>query len=232
MELLEQLLTLEQYKNKIEIVIVDGGSNDGTLKYLQKQTYCNNWVSEKDKGIYDAMNKGINMSNGKYLWFLNSGDFAYNQSSIDKVLECIDNNADAIYGETMLVDEHFKEIGLRSIKTTRKLPETLNWKSFQYGMNVGHQSFIIKKSLTTNYNTEYKHVADIDWMIQCLKKCKATINTHQVISCFTLDGHSTKYRNESNKERYLVLKKHYGFIPNFFNHVYIFIRSLLNSSKI
>lgn len=232
MELMEQLLKTEYYQNKIEIVIVDGGSNDGTLDYLKNQTFCINWVSEKDKGIYDAMNKGIDMSTGKYLWFLNSGDFAYSQSSIDLILENCSKNIDAIYGETMLVDENFKEIGLRSDKTTRKLPKTLNWKSFKFGMNVGHQSFIINRNHALKYNLEYKHVADIDWMISCLKQCKTTVNIQQIISCFTLDGHSTRYRKESNKERYLVLKKHYGFIPNLFNHLFIIIRSIINSTKI
>lgn len=232
MELLEQLLINDLYKSKLEIVIVDGGSNDGTLDYLKNQTFCTNWVSEKDKGIYDAMNKGIEMSNGEYLWFLNSGDYAYNQKSIDLILENIDKKADAIYGETMLVDEKYNEIGVRSIKTTRKLPSTLNWKSFKFGMNVGHQSFVVKKNISSKYNTEYKHVSDIDWMINCLKKCNNIVNLNHIVSCFTLDGHSTKYRKASNKERYEVLKKHYGFFPNILHHLVIVLRSFLQPAKI
>jgi len=215
------------FKNDIEIVIVDGGSNDETPNYLKHQTLTSNWVSEPDKGIYDAMNKGLKMATGKYVWFLNSGDYAYNSYSVESVLSNLEKNPDVIYGETMLVKVDGSEIGTRSTQTTRKLPTHLDWKSFKMGMSVGHQAFIIKRELAQMYNTAYTHVADIDWIIENLKQSKTIINTNITIACFTVDGHSTKHRKASNRERFKVLQKHYGVLQNLWNHCKIWARRLL-----
>src|SRR5574343_826155 len=64
------------FNGEIELVVVDGNSKDGTKEFLATQSICQNWVSEPDKGIYNAMNKGLKMAKGDYVWFLNSGDFA------------------------------------------------------------------------------------------------------------------------------------------------------------
>ncbi len=215
------------YSDSIEIVIVDGGSKDETPNYLKHQTISTNWVSEPDKGIYDAMNKGLNMATGNYVWFLNSGDYAYSTESLEKILQTLQTNCDALYGETMLVDTNGKEIGTRSAQTTRQLPAKLNWKSFKMGMNVGHQAFIIKRELAKKYDTNYKHVADIDWIIGSLKQCRTIINIQSIMVCFTLDGHSTKHRKASNIERFKVLQKHYGRVQNLWNHCKIWVRRLL-----
>lgn len=225
---LSKTLSLFQTQNlhsEIELVIVDGGSKDETPAFLKNQTFTKNWVSEPDKGIYDAMNKGLKMANGEYVWFLNAGDYAFSQESIDIVLNSLKLSPDAVYGETMLVDENGKAIGTRSEQTTRKLPKNLTWTSFKLGMNVGHQAFIIKKSLALPYNTQWKHVADIDWMIRCLKHCRKVINLNTIIVNFTIDGHSTIHRKASNRERYKVLKLHYGWLTNIWNHLLISLRS-------
>lgn len=209
---------------RVEIVIVDGGSKDETPDFLKTQTLTANWVSEKDKGIYDAMNKGLSMATGDYVWFLNSGDYAPNASVIHLILNNIEKKPDALYGETLLVNENGELIGSRSEQTTRTMPPLLNWRSFSRGMTVGHQAFIIRRSLALPYDLQYKHVADIDWMIRCLKQCDTVVNLIQPIVCFTLDGHSTKHRKASNRERYRVLKKHYGFFNNLMSHLLIVIR--------
>ncbi|MDI1235713.1 MAG: glycosyltransferase [bacterium] len=222
------LFQSHNFQSEIELVIVDGGSKDETRDFLKNQDLTDNWVSEPDKGIYDAMNKGLKMANGAYVWFLNAGDYAFGIESIKLVLDSLAMAPDAIYGETMLVDSLGIEIGTRSEQTTRKLPEILTWTSFKQGMNVGHQAFIIKKSLALPYDTQWKHVADIDWMIRCLKNCKKVINLNSIIVNFTLDGHSTIHRKESNIERYRVLKSHYGIVSNIWNHFLIGLRHFLN----
>lgn len=214
------------FQTDIEIVIVDGGSNDETLDFLKNQTLTDNWVSEPDKGIYDAMNKGLNMANGEFVWFLNAGDYAFSKESILLVLEGLKTGPDAVYGETMLVDSQGNAIGTRSEQTTRKLPINLNWTSFKRGMNVGHQAFIIKKSLALPYHTKWKHVADIDWMIRCLKQCKTILNLNSIIVNFTLEGHSTVHRKASNMERFKVLQLHYGLLSNLWSHFIISLRQI------
>lgn len=215
----------------LELVIVDGGSNDGTREYLQSQTLCLNWVSEKDNGIYHAMNKGLSMAKGDYIWFLNSGDSVYDVETLSIVLNAIKDNADAYYGETLMVDPSGISIGTRSEISTRPLPKNLNWKSLRMGMNVSHQSFIVKRNLASVYDESIKYVSDIDWMIRTLKNCKKIVNLNCIIARFTQDGFSSKFRNQSNKERFWVLSKHYGFLPNLLAHVLILFRKLIGFKK-
>ena len=221
----------QNLSDQVEIVVVDGGSMDGTKAFLESQTLTHNWVSEPDKGIYNAMNKGLAMAKGDYVWFLNSGDYVEDFAVVEKLLTFLNQDPDAVYGETMMVDAEGKHLGLRSVFTTRKLPDHLSWTSFRMGMNVGHQSFIIKRNLSVPYNEEYRYVADIDWMIRCLKVCKNVLNLNTVVACFTVDGFSSVQRKSSNKERYEVLKEHYGFLPNAFSHLMIVLRKLFSKGK-
>jgi len=220
------------FNGALELVVVDGNSNDGTKAFLAEQHICNNWVSEPDKGIYNAMNKGLQMARGEYVWFLNSGDFAKDADTIRRLLEVLESRPDAVYAETMMVDEHWKPLGTRSEMSTRKLPEQLNWQSFRMGMNVGHQSFVVKRSLAANYDETFRYVADIDWMISTLKHCKNIVKMEGILACFTLDGFSSKHRKASNNERYKVLQKHYGYLPNLFNHFKILLRKYLSKGKL
>jgi glycosyltransferase involved in cell wall biosynthesis len=94
--------TLESFKNHphlkdIEFVIIDGNSTDGTKDFLKTQTLTQNYLSEPDKGIYNAMNKGLWRSKGQYIWFLNSGDYAYSPEIISEIIEICHKNTDAIY---------------------------------------------------------------------------------------------------------------------------------------
>lgn len=221
-----------QFAEDIEIVIVDGGSADGTKEYLEQQSLTSNWVSEKDSGIYNAMNKGLSMAKGDYVWFLNSGDYARSRGTVSVILTALKQKPDALYGETMMVDNAGVEIGTRSEATTRKLPAELTWKSFRMGMSVSHQSFIIRRELAEKYNETYRHVADIDWMISSLKKCRNVLRLDMLISCFTMDGYSSKNRKASNLERFKVLQKHYGRLPNFWAHLKIAGRKLMRYRKL
>jgi glycosyltransferase involved in cell wall biosynthesis len=221
----------QNLSDQLEIVVVDGGSKDGTKEFLEAQNLTNNWISEPDKGIYNAMNKGLDMAKGDYVWFLNSGDYVEDYAVIDKLLNFLNKGPDAVYGETMMVDADGKHLGLRSEFTTRKLPNHLTWTSFRMGMNVGHQSFVIKRSLALPYNEKYRYVADIDWMIRCLKPCKKVLNLNAVLACFTVDGFSSVQRKASNKERYEVLKEHYGFIPNVLAHIGVVLRKVFSKGK-
>lgn len=226
-----ELFEKHSFHNDIEWVVIDGGSTDGTLAYLESQTLCQNWISEPDKGIYNAMNKGIERANGEYLWFLNSGDYAYSLEAVQSLLKHLEDGPDVVYAETMMVDENGIELGTRSQISTRKLPSVLNWKSLRFGMNVSHQSFVIKRDKCLKYDESFRHVSDIDWMISCLKQCHKVVRMDGILSCFTMDGHSSKHRKASNQERYKVLSKHYGAIGNAMNHTYILFRKILNQKK-
>src|SRR5690606_15429000 len=101
------------YNQKIELLVIDGGSKDGTKAFLEQQTFIHQWVSEPDKGIYHAMNKGLSKAAGDYVWFLNSGDFAISHDAVVELLQALETNPDAVYAETMMVDENGKHLGTR-----------------------------------------------------------------------------------------------------------------------
>ncbi len=219
-----------------EYIVIDGGSTDGTLDVINQYTHLiTNFISEPDKGLYDAMNKGINLAKGKFLWFMNAGDEIYEEITLEKLFAIDRFSSDIYYGETVLIDENGIVLGTRSELTERQLPKKLNWKSLQIGMVVQHQSFIVRKEISPLYNLNYKVSADIDWVIICLKNASKIINSNLILSKFlttiTLGinysgGFSTKNHKLALKERFKIFTKHYGFITNLYNHVYITYRAL------
>jgi glycosyltransferase involved in cell wall biosynthesis len=212
---------LDQTWKNIEYIIIDGASTDNTLNIVAKyRERINVVVSEKDAGLYDAMNKGLRLATGDYVLFLNADDTLYATDTLEKAFaRCPD--ADVIYGEAMFVNEAGKALGLRSVQTPHKVPRHLTWKSLRYGMVVSHQAFIIRRALAEPYNLEYRVCADIDWMIRCLKKCRSACYVDGVISNFRVGGVSKQQQKSGWKERYRILSRHYGRMANFFNHVYI-----------
>jgi len=205
----------QTYKN-IDYVIIDGGSTDGTTdtieKYKDKISYC---VSEKDNGIYDAMNKGLKNSKGDYVWFLNAGDEIYNRDTLQNLVSK-KISPDVFYGDVEYIDENGINLGTRQLK---KPPEIFSWKDLLYGMVVSHQSFIVKRSKAVLYNTKYKHCADIDWMINSMKNCTEIINTKLILSKFLVGGYSKTNIIKSNKERFRILKKNFGLFPLLWSHI-------------
>jgi len=210
-----------------EFVVVDGGSTDGTKEIIEKyRGRIDQYVSEPDKGLYDAMNKGLKMAKGNYVIFINSGDLL-KENILSRIFDNHDPATDVFYGETDLINEKRKILGTRTELTTRKLPSSLTWKSMIKGMVVSHQSFIPKRSLTPDYNLQYKCSADIDWVITCLARSKKNQNVRNTISEYLIGGFSIKNQKRCWKERYEVYKKHYGLFSTLIAHFYIVVRAVL-----
>ena len=130
------LSVLNQTYPNIEYLVIDGASVDGTLEILKKhEGRISKLISETDKGIYDAMNKGLALSSGDYILFMNSGDEIYDSDTIEKVFASA-LDADIYYGETEMYNEDWKSLGQRR----HKAPETFTWKDFKYGMSISHQA--------------------------------------------------------------------------------------------
>lgn len=213
---------LSQTFDDWEYILIDGGSTDSTLQIIDKyRSHLAQVISEPDSGIYDAMNKGLNLAQGKYVWFLNAGDVIYSDDTLAKIMETA-NDADVLYGDTEIVDQYDNKIGLRR----HRPPENLTWKSFQMGMLVSHQAIIVRKSLARKYDLTYKISADIDWVIDVLKKSNKIINTHQVFVKYQQQGFSRKNIPRSLKERFMIMSKYYGLLPTLFNHIIITFRFL------
>jgi glycosyltransferase involved in cell wall biosynthesis len=211
---------LKQSYSAIEYIIVDGKSTDGTLKVIKEFHGIHKLISEPDKGLYDAMNKGLKAATGDYVWFLNSGDQVYNTDTVEKMVDGMEGIPDIIYGGTMIIDEAQNEVGDRRLSP----PAQLTWKSFRQGMVVCHQSIVVKRELAPEYNLEYRLSADIDWAIRASKKAALIHNSHLVLSRF-LEGGLTDHNIKAGlKERFRIMTRFYGLIPTVLRHFLFGIR--------
>lgn len=213
---------------QIEYIVVDGGSADGTLDVIQENSdQIDTWISDRDRGLYDAMNKGLNMAQGEFVWFVNAGDHIASAEIIQKILDHIKEDTDIIYGEVMITDQEGKSLGTRSELTTQKLPADLSWRSFRYGMRVSHQGFIVRKSIAPLYELNNLS-ADIEWCIRCLKASRKNVLVPGIFVHYLKGGISKKKWKKSVWDRYKILKKYFGFVPNLLAHLAISIRAIFH----
>ena len=221
----------EQSYPNIEYLIIDGGSTDGTLDIIENyQQVITKSVSEPDNGLYDAMNKGMEMATGDFIWFLNCGDHIYAPEIVEKLAAQCLPDTDIIYGEVMLVDDQRQELGTRSECTVQKLPAQLKWQDMAKGMVVCHQGFLPRREIAPPY-MDNNLTADIEWVIQCLKKSKITKHSTMILATYLTGGISKQHHRQSLKDRYTVLKKHFGFWKNLWNHCFIVLRSITSRNK-
>lgn len=211
----------------IEYILVDGASKDGTLQIIQQyQDKISKWISEPDKGLYDAMNKGMNLATGDYLCFLNAGDQFYDTQTLKQMVDTLDGQfelPDVIYGRTALVNESGAFLRMRRLEP----PEELTWKSFKRGMLVCHQAFFAKRSLAEDYDLSYRFSSDQDWCIRVMKKAKVLHNSHLTLIGYLYEGMSTKNRKASLKERFFIMVKHYGWVSTILNHIWFVFRAVI-----
>lgn len=223
----------------IEYLVVDGASTDHTATILKLMENLNHrllhskvfkTISEPDKGLYDAMNKGLQMASGDFVLFLNAGDQLFGRDTIQNMLQHCSANTDVLYGEVMLVSETRRHLGTRSELTTRKLPEQLNWKHLQHGMVVCHQAFMARKAIAPPF-IENNLAADIDWVINVLKNSRETRNTHLIVAEYLVGGLSRKRHRQSLKDRFAVMRHHYGLLPTLWAHLHILFRAFFHPNN-
>jgi glycosyltransferase involved in cell wall biosynthesis len=210
------LSVLNQTYPNIEYLVIDGKSNDGTLEIIKKYQDRIKLMSERDTGIYDAMNKGLKMATGDYVLFMNAGDEIYASDTVAKVFATA-NDADIYYGETEMINDQGESLGQRR----HKAPEKFTWRSFKYGMSVSHQAIYIRRSLTDQYNERYHLSADIDWIIRAAKKAKRIVKVDGYVAKYLVGGMSKQKHKQSLLERYAIMNRYYGSIPTMFYHLVI-----------
>lgn len=214
------LSVINQTYRYIEYIVIDGGSTDGTLDVINRYGgQITRLISEPDKGIYDAMNKGLAIATGDYVLFMNSGDEIYSSDTVAQVFATA-HDADIYYGETEMFDANWQSLGLRR----HAIPEQFNWKSFRYGMNISHQAIYIRRSLAQPYDLRYQLSADIDWVIRAAKAATKIVNTKRIVAKYLVGGMSKQRHWQSLKERFRIFNRHYGFLPNVINHLVIAFR--------
>ena len=209
------LSVINQTYVNIEYIIVDGSSTDGTLDIIKLyENRITKIISEKDDGIYDAMNKGLAAATGDYVLFMNSGDELYATDTVARVFAPPAMQT-FIMGETEMINNNKGEnFGQRR----HKAPETFNWRSFKYGMNVSHQAIYIRCSLVEPFDRQYQLSADIDWIIRAAKKAKKIVNVDQYVAKYLVGGMSKTKHRQSLQERFDIMKRYYGLLPTLFNH--------------
>ncbi|MEJ7779929.1 MAG: glycosyltransferase family 2 protein [Daejeonella sp.] len=205
---------LNQTYPDIEYLVIDGASTDGTKDVLmQYEPRLGKLISERDNGIYDAMNKGLALATGDYVLFMNSGDELYAADTVEKVFAS-SPGADIYYGETEMYDASWKSMGRRRHRT----PDHFTWSDFKYGMSISHQAIYVRRSLAERYDPVYKLSADIDWILKAAKKANKIVNTQICVAKYLLGGMSKQKHRESLIERFHIFSKHYGLAANLLNH--------------
>jgi glycosyltransferase involved in cell wall biosynthesis len=211
------LSVLNQAYPNIEYILVDGLSTDGTLGIIKKyKDRIAALISEKDEGIYDAMNKGLAAATGDYVIFMNSGDEFYAKDTVENVFAAAED-ADIYYGETEMINDAGQSLGQRR----HKAPKSFTWRSFKYGMSVSHQAIYIRRSLVEPYDRQYQLSADIDWIIRAAKKAKKIVNVNKYVAKYLVGGMSKTKHRQSLQERFDIMKRHFGLLPTIFNHAVI-----------
>jgi len=197
-----------QTYNNIEYIVIDGASSDKTVKIIKdNDDIIDKWISETDKGIYDAMNKGISISTGDYVGILNSDDVYINNNVIsDVMLNFKRKNTDIVYGNILYVSHDLKKI-IRYWKSSGYV-----YGSFRKGWHPPHPAFFCKRSLYNShgdFDLELRVAADFDLMLRFFEVHKC--------SSFHIDKYLTKMRigGESNNSIKNIIKGNKDVLRSF-----------------
>ncbi len=203
-------IIIQNYPN-IEYIIIDGQSTDGTLDIIKKyESGIAYWISEPDKGMYDAINKGIRQATGDVIGILNSDDMLASPEIISVIANAfVENNVDSIYGDLAYVD---KESTSRIIRFWRG--SIYKRARFLYGWMPAHPTFYVKKSVIVQYGGYEKHyqtAADYEFMSRLLYRYRvSSYYIPRLIVKMRVGGASNitlKARLRANRRDYLAMKK-------------------------
>ena len=233
---------LRQTYGGVEHLIIDGASKDGTLrmaedyKRLSDQSELGHKViikSEPDKGIYDAMNKGLTQASGDYIVFMNAGDCFPQDDTLEQVVHrcrLMESPSDelpaVLYGLTDIVDGEGKFLYHRRLQP----PAQLSWRSFRQGMLVCHQAFYARTDIAKNlqYDTRYRFSADVDWCIRVMREAERMnlplVPVGIVTANYLEEGQTTQNHRASLIERFRVMCRHYGFFQTVALHFWFLVR--------
>lgn len=208
----------EQSCKLYEYIVMDGVSKDNTIELAKNANITNaRIISSPDKGLYDAMNKAIDIATGEYLIFLNAGDAFHSPDTLQKIADVVMNHdfPGIVYGQTQLVNANRQRIGDRHLSA----PEKLTLQSFANGMLVCHQAFIALRRITGHYDLRYCFSADYEWCIRCLQHSRNNVYIPHTIIDYLSEGLTTANRKASLIERFKIMCYYYGTIPTIIRHI-------------
>ena len=232
---------LAQTYPNVEHWIIDGKSADDTVamaedyrRQTEQQRSCHVVCiqSEPDRGLYDAMNKGLALATGDYIVFLNAGDAFPSADTLQHVADCVKPGEPlpgVLYGFTDIVDSQRRFLCHRRLQP----PAHLSWRSFCRGMLVCHQAFYARADLAKNnpYDLRYRFSADVDWCIRVMRESERMglplSNIGIVVANYTEEGATTKNHKASLKERFDVMSRHYGLLTTMAMHAWFVVRGVI-----
>jgi len=197
---------LSQTYPHIEYLIIDGVSTDNTLNLIKKhEKSISRWVSEQDKGIYDAMNKGVAMASGDSILMLNAGDFLQ-ADAIEQMIQSVNGEV----ANKVICCDWVVFFTNSPKKIYRQAEFNFNQKN-----GICHQGTLIGRDIYRtfgNYDTTYRFVSDYEFYVRVWKKSpEVFIRTPHYLANFLYEGFTTKGIRKSNIERWLVIKRHFSW---------------------
>lgn len=233
---------LSQTWGQVEHLIVDGASTDGTVALATAYRDGNAARdtghdvvirSEPDRGLYDAMNKGLALATGDYVLYLNAGDTFPSASTLEDICNTVNERSDGklpavLYGDTDVVDLEGRVLHPRRLAP----PDDMTWRSFSHGMLVCHQAFYARTDMAKAepYDLRYRFSADVDWCIRIMKRAEREglplLRLHAVVAHFLDGGMTDKNHRASLWERFDVMRRHYGLMRTLLMHAWFVLRAL------
>ena len=244
-EVLQRTLdsVMSQTWGQIEHIIVDGASKDSTMamaeayrrRSAEEETEHDIIIkSEPDRGLYDAMNKGLQLATGDYVVFLNAGDVLPTDETLENISNDVNERSDGrlpavLYGDTNIVDNNGELLRPRRLVP----PDDLSWRSFRHGMLVCHQAFYVRTDIAKAepYNLKYRFSADVDWCIRVMKRAEKEglplLRLPEVVVNYLDGGLTNKNHRASLIERFNVMSHHYGLMSTILMHIWFVARAVL-----
>lgn len=195
----------QTYKN-IEYIIIDGASTDGTTDIIKKYSdIISYWVSEPDNGVYYAMNKGIDVASGEYIFFLGSDDVLVSRDIIEKAVDylVVDTTIDMLSGQVWVVDE---ELCLQ-----KKFTNSFSDEDIFNGKNIPHQGLFVKSAIMKKekFDISYQIASDYDFILKCFYSDNVKIKKIDLMISFYSNGGMSSTLDNRNAEHATVMKKYH-----------------------
>lgn len=206
-----------QSYSDIEYIIIDGGSADGSVEIIKKNSeYISKWISEPDKGIYNAINKGIKLASGNVIGLLHSDDLLADNLIIERIAKAfINSGADVLYGDLIYVSKSDTGKVFRYWKAGK-----YNKKKLLYGWMPPHPTFFVKKEIYDKiggFDEKFKIAADYEFILRTLNYIKTqVVYIPEVITKMRIGGASNKSLSNiilKSREDYFALKQNNFSFP-------------------
>ena len=206
-------VVFQTYDN-VEYIIIDGMSTDNTVDIIkQYESDIFYWISEKDHGIYDAMNKGLEIATGDYVYFLGTDDCLFQENTIQLVAESLCDDVDVLSAGVYLVDEE--------LKIERYIDGSFAEKKDRFnGAMIPHQGMFVRRDLfgSKRFDLEYKIASDYDFFLRLYLDPKIVFSFSKMVIAYYSSGGISTHSHETNKE-YIDIMNKYHLDTNIMFHV-------------